>query len=196
MSLWLSPGRILTVVTCDFIVGSFSSVIHLLMVFWLRCGNWLRDQHLPWRWLKSPDLEFYLYFMFLYFIINVYLFIFHLLLHGSNATLEDAQIFQYPKDLLIHELPSKVAVGKTTICVKLTCTLTQEAVSTWPVTPGSHHPHWNEGYHAKGRTFPLTCGLHKSATSERFKDEDALLTNMFLNAVGERHVLQVPKSCC
>lgn len=59
------------------------------------------------------------------------------------------------------------------------------SASTWPVTPGSHHPHWNDGDHAKGRTSPLTRGLHNSVTSEPFEDEDALLTNMFLNAVGK-----------
>lgn len=59
------------------------------------------------------------------------------------------------------------------------------SASTWTVTTGCHHPHWNEGDHAKGRTSPLTCGLDNSATSERFKDEDALLTNMFLNDVGK-----------
>ena len=67
---------------------------------------------------------------------------------------------------------------------------------TGPATPEPQHLHSNEGDHVNGRISHLICGLHKSATSEHFTDEDALHTNVFLNAVGERSVLWVPNSSC
>lgn len=62
-SLCLSPGRRFTVVSCDFIVGNFfsSPFVHGAVG---QAGNWVRDHHSPSRWLKSPDVKFYLFIFY------------------------------------------------------------------------------------------------------------------------------------
>lgn len=140
-------------------------------MFWLRCGNWLRDHRSPWRWLKSPDLEFYLYFMFLHFYYKwafIYIsFIFTMI----KCSFRGCSAISRSKGSVDQLATFKGCCRLNQPCVSNQCAPWPRrlSASTWPVTPGSHHPHWNEGDHVNRRTSKLIRSLYHSVTLEHFK---------------------------